>query len=67
MTNEQLSIIEREEPTVLGETCPDCGYFECECQADPGPPAVQLGLDVDVPVAIKLPGGQGVAYQHPLA
>jgi hypothetical protein len=40
---------------------------------DPGPPApteldpppVQLGLDVDVPVAMKR-GGQVVAYQHPL-
>jgi hypothetical protein len=31
-----------------------------------GPPPVQLGLDVDVPVAIKLPRGQGVAYQATL-
>jgi len=66
MTEQQLSIVERDEPVVLGETCPDCGYFECECQAEPGPPPVQLGLDVDVPIAIKLPRGQGTAYQDPL-
>jgi hypothetical protein len=32
----------------------------------PGPPPVQLGLEVDVPRAIRLPRGQGTAYQHTL-
>lgn len=30
------------------------------------PKAVQLGLDVDVPVAIRLPHGLGVAHQDTL-
>lgn len=35
---------------------------------DPGPPPVQLGFDVDVPVAIrKRKRGPVVAWQDPLA
>jgi hypothetical protein len=34
--------------------------------SDPEPDPVQLGLDVDVPRAIKLPRGMGVAYQDTL-
>jgi len=35
--------------------------------AELDPPAVQLGLDVDVPVAIKRRGRGIVGWQHPLS